>query len=780
MPSKKKVSSAKKIIAKVVEKNEVAKEEKFVKNSFIKGVIKRDGVTVSFDIEKVTNAINKAMLASNEGSMKEAEMVANRVQMEIVKIAKKYKNFIPTVEGLQDTVEQELMLSDFVKTSKNYILYREERARLRSHSITVPDHVKKLTEESKKYFRNPLSEFVYYRTYAKWIEEEGRRETWVETIDRYVDFMKKNLGKLLKESEYKEVREAILHQEAMPSMRLLQFAGAAAEKTNVCAYNCSFVAPSKFQDFGDIIYISMCGTGVGFSVESKNIQALPQIKNQIGKKLPTFVVPDTKEGWADAFVHGMKTWFDGNDVDFDFSLLRPAGARLKIMGGKSSGPKPLIDLLGFTRERIIRRQGRHLRNIDAHDIICKIGECVVSGGVRRSALISLSDLDDQDMRDAKNGQFWINEGQRMLANNSAVYNTKPTETEFLKEWISLMESGSGERGIFNRGSLYKSLPKRRLEKSADYIGEMGTNPCGEIILRSRQFCNLSEVVARAEDTEADLMRKIRVATILGTYQSTLTKFGYLSKEWKNNCDEEKLLGVSVTGQWDSKLSRDPIMLSKLRLESIRINKIYAKRFGINESTCITAVKPSGTVSQTVDCASGMHPRHAPYYIRRVRISATDSLFKMMKDQGVPYHPEVGQTHDDANTFVLEFPMKAPEDAICKDDISAIDQLEHWKVVKVNYTEHNPSVTISVGENEWIQVAHWLYQNWDIVGGLSFLPRSNHVYQLAPYEAIDEKTYKQLVSNMPDFDFSKIVTYEMRDETEVKRELACVAGVCDIV
>jgi len=780
MPSKKKVSGVKKIVAKKVVSSNTKTSKKVSKNYFIKGVQKRDGEIVPFDIEKITNAINKAMLAGGEGGADEAFVVAQKVVAEIEGMAAGNKDFMPTVEIVQDTVEKQLMLSDYVVTSKNYILYRQERARLRAHGFSVPEHVKKLTDESKKYFRNPLSEFVYYRSYAKWIEEEGRRETWIETIDRYVDFMRGKLGDKLKESEYAEVREAILKQEAMPSMRLLQFAGAAAEKTNVCAYNCSFVAPSTFQDFGDIIYISMCGTGVGFSVESKNIQSLPQIKIQNKKKLPTYVVPDTKEGWADAFVHGMKTWFNGEDVDFDFSLLRPAGARLKIMGGKSSGPQPLINLLGFTRERILRRQGRHLRNIDAHDIICKIGECVVSGGVRRSALISLSDLDDQDMRDSKNGQFWVNEGQRMLANNSAVYNTKPTETQFLKEWISLMESGSGERGIFNRESLYKTLPKRRLEKSVDYIGEMGTNPCGEIILRSRQFCNLSEVVARSEDTEEDLMRKVRVATILGTYQSTLTKFGYLGKEWKENCDEERLLGVSVTGQWDSKLSRDAEMLTKLRLESIRVNKIYAKRFGISESTCITAVKPSGTVSQTVDCASGMHPRHAPYYIRRIRISATDSLFKMMKDQGVPYHPEVGQTHDDANTFVLEFPMKAPGGAICKDDISALDQLEHWKIVKINYTEHNPSVTISVGENEWIQVAHWLYQNWDIVGGLSFLPRSNHVYQLAPYEAIDEKTYKELVSKMPDFDFSKIITYEMKDETEVKRELACVSGVCDIV
>lgn len=773
MPSKKKTSSAKK-------KTSLKNSKKDSKNYFIKSIQKRDGKIVPFDIEKIANAINKAMLASGEGSIDEALVVAKKVSSEIGKISKKNKGFMPTVELVQDTVEKQLMLSDYVKTSKNYILYREERARLRSHGLSVPDHVKKLTDESKKYFRNPLSEFVYYRSYSRWIEEEGRRETWIETVDRYVDFMRGKLSTILKESEYEEVREAILKQEAMPSMRLLQFSGPAAERSNVCAYNCSFVAPSTLQDFGDIVYISMCGTGVGFSVESKNIQSLPQIKMQSGKKLPTYVVPDTKEGWADSLVLGMKTWFAGDDIEFDFSQLRPAGARLKIMGGKSSGPQPLINLLGFTRERILRRQGRHLRNVDAHDIICKIGECVVSGGVRRSALISLSDLDDQEMRDAKNGQFWVNEGQRMLANNSAVYNTKPTETEFLKEWIALMESGSGERGIFNRGSLTKTLPKRRIEASKNYIGEMGTNPCGEIVLRSKQFCNLSEVIARSEDTEEDLMRKIRIATILGTYQSTLTKFGYLGKEWRHNSDAERLLGVSVTGQWDSEIARDPKVLARLKAESIRVNKIYAKRFGIGESTCITAVKPSGTVSQTVDCASGMHPRHAPYYIRRVRISATDALFKMMRDQGVPYYPEVGQNEDDANTFVLEFPMRAPESAICKDDISAIDQLEHWKVVKVNYTEHNPSVTISVGENEWIQVAHWLYQNWEIIGGLSFLPRTNHVYQLAPYEAIDEKRYKELISKMPDFDFSKIVVYEIKDETEVKKELACVSGVCDIV
>lgn len=757
----------------------------------IKQIRNREGEIISFEFEKIVEAIQKAFAVTGEGKDAQAQKVGLAVLKDLLALnaEKKKEAFLPTVELVQDLVENELMRQGFVATAKAYILYRSKRAELRKEVGPVPEKVRKLVAEGKKYFRNPLAEFVYYRTYARWIEEESRRETWIETINRYMDFMKENIGNKLKANEYEEIRQAVLNQEAMPSMRLIQFAGVPARKTNVCAYNCSFIAPSSFQDFGEIVYISMCGTGVGFTVESKNIQALPQIKLQTGKKIPTYVVPDSKEGWADALVFGMKTWFEGNDVAFDFSALRPAGARLRTMGGKSSGPQPLIDLLTFTKERILKRQGRHLRNIDAHDIICKIGECVVAGGVRRSALISLSDLDDQEIRDAKKGQFWMNEGQRMLANNSAVYETKPSATEFLKEWIALMESGSGERGIFNRGELLGQLPARRLEnwKKNNYIdpttgkiiGLPGTNPCGEIILKSKQFCNLSEVVARADDTEATLMKKVRIAAILGTYQSTLTKFGYLSKEWKENCESERLLGVSITGQWDCTIARDAKMLQKLKAESIRINKLFAKRFGVNESTCITCVKPSGTVSQTVDCASGMHARHAPYYIRRVRISANDALFKMMKDQGVPYYPEVGQSIDSANTFVLEFPVKAPKGAICKNDISALGQLEHWKVVKENFTEHNPSVTVSVGDDEWIKVAHWLYENWSIVGGLSFLPRSNHVYQLAPYEEITKEKYDELAKTVQHIDFSKIVTYEKVDETEVKNELACVAGICEV-
>ena len=774
---------------KTAEKTVEKKSSKIA--SLVKIVEKRNGSVVPFDLERIVNAINKAMIASQEGSLEEAGLVATKVFAELVRIVKKFKNFVPTVEGIQDTVEKELILSEYVKTAKAYILYREERAKLRAKGLEVPENVKKLAADSRNYFRNSLGEFVYYRTYSRWIDEESRRETWIETVDRYITFMKENLGNKLTEKEYSEVREGILKQEAMPSMRLLQFAGKAARTTNVCAYNCSFIAPENFQDLAEIMYVSMCGTGAGFAVESQNVQKFPQILPQTGEKLPAHVIPDSKEGWADAFVVGAKAWAAGNDIEFDYSGLRPAGARLKTMGGKSSGPEPLRQLLNFTREVMLMRQGKRLRNIDVHDIICMIGNCVVAGGVRRSATISLSDLDDPELRDAKKGAFYMTHPHRSIANNSAVYITKPSNEEFLKEWMALIESHSGERGIFNRGSLAKTLPARRIKVLKEYkgyfdasgtniIGPIGTNPCGEIILQSKQFCNLSEVVARAEDTEKTLLKKIRIATILGTYQSSLTHFPYLSKEWGEHCNKERLLGVSLTGQWDSALVRKPEMLKKLRDESIKINKIYAKRFGINESTAITCVKPSGTVSQTVDCASGMHPRHAPYYIRRIRISATDALFKMLRDQGVPYSPEVGQTKENATTYVLEFPVKAPEGSIYKDDITALDQLEHWKTVKLNYTEHNPSVTVSVGDGEWIEVANWVYANWDIVGGLSFLPRDNHVYQLAPYEAIDKKRYEELSKRLAHIDYSKIITYEKQDDLDVKKEMACVSGVCEVV
>ncbi|MDO8569760.1 MAG: ATP cone domain-containing protein [bacterium] len=743
-------------------------------------IIKRDGSVVPFDANKIARAVEKAMHAAKEFESGAPEKIVEAVSKKLLIPKEDGSLTTPTVEGVQDLVEAELMLQKFLATAKAYIIYREERTRLRYKGVEVPQKVKKLVADSKKYFRNQLSEFVYYRTYSKWITEENRRESWIETVDRYVDFMKENLGEKLKDSEYTEVREAILKQEAMPSMRLLQFAGTAARVNNVCAYNCSYIAPEIFRDFSEIMFISMSGAGVGWSVESENIQKLPQIKRQTGKKLPIFVIPDSKEGWCEALTLGMETWGNGMDIDFDFSLLRPAGARLKTMGGKSSGPEPLRELLIFTRRKILARQGKRLENINAHDIICKIGDIVVAGGVRRSAMISLSDLEDNAIRDSKKGQFWNTDPQRMLANNSAIYETKPSNEEFMEEWIALMKSRCGERGIYNRGGLQFTLPKRRLAQfTPETMPRWGGNPCGEIILQSKQFCNLSEVVARAEDTEATLLRKIKIATILGTYQASLTNFPYLSKAWKRNCKKEALLGVSITGQWDCPAVRKPEVMKKLRDEAVKINKVYARRFSINQSTCVTCVKPSGNLSQTVDSSSGIHPRHSAFYIRRVRIASTDALFKMLRDQGVPFHPEVGQTLENATTFVLDFPMKAPDRAIFKNDQSALDQLEYWKMVKENFTEHNPSTTISIGDDEWIDVANWIYKNWDIVGGLAFLPRESHVYKLAPYEAIDEKTYKEMFKRFGNIDFSKIVTYEQTNELDQKAELACVSGVCDI-
>ncbi|MBI2624844.1 MAG: ribonucleoside-triphosphate reductase [Candidatus Nealsonbacteria bacterium] len=744
-----------------------------------KNVTKRDGRLVPFDQARITEAIKKAIQASQEGNLeKDPERISDKVVQVLIK---KYPStHSPHIEEIQDMVEETLILLDFPKTAKSYILYRNQRAQLREKGKIVPGRVKELVQKSKSYFRNKLAEFIYYRSYSRWIESEGRRETWIETVDRFVDFMKERLEKKFSEAEYENIRQAILNQEVMPSMRLVWSAGKAAKATNVSAYNCSFIAPSQIRDFAEIMYLSMCGAGVGFSVESQTIQLLPIIKRQTGAVLPTHVIEDNKEGWGNALIAGMTAWYQGKDINFDFSRLRPAGARLNTMGGRSSGPEPLRSLLDFTRAKVLSRQGKRISNLDAHDIICKIGELVVMGGVRRTALISLSDLDDLEMRDAKRGQFYIEYPYRSMANNSAVYMEKPNSIQFLDEWLALSKSGSGERGIFNRGGLKAQLPERRWKNFEKYWQRAGTNPCGEIILRSKEFCNLTEVVARQEDTEETLLKKIEIASILGTYQSTLTDFPYISKDWKKNCEEERLLGISITGQWDCKAVRNRATLRKLKERALEVNRIYARRFGINASAAVTCVKPSGTVSNLVDSASGMHQRYSPYYIRRIRISATDPLFHMLKDQKFPFiYPEVGQTADSATTFVLEFPVASPKNSIFRNDLTAIEQLEHWRMVKENYTEHNPSVTISVGEDEWIKTAHWLYENWDILGGLSFLPRSKHVYRLAPYEEINEDRYKEMVSQMPDIDFSQIIIYEKEDETTGAKELACVGGLCEI-
>ena len=762
------------------------KTEKILKSELkkIKSIRRRTGEVVSFDLERVARAVLKAFEVAGEGGEEDSYEVAKRVFKNLVGLRdeliskNKGAKFLPTVELVQDFVEKELMKNGFTNSAKKYILYRNKRSELRAVFGPVPEAVRTAVEESSKYFSSPYSEYIFYQFYARWIPELGRRETWIETIDRYMDYMKENLGEKLTTKEYTEVREAILNQDVCPSMRLVWSAGKACRQSNVWAYNCSYIAPTCPQDLGEIMYISMCGAGLGFAVEWENVQQFPQIKKQIKEKSAVHVVKDSKEGWADAFVFGLKAWFDGKDVKFDYSMVRPAGARLETAGGRASGPQPLMDLMEFARRKILAKQGRRLSNIDMHDIICQIGMIVVAGGVRRSALISLSELEDMDMRDAKKGQFYLTEGQRSMANNSAVYNSKPSAEEFLNEWTALVKSKSGERGIFNRAGLEKQLPARRWAAIKDER-QMGMNPCGEIYLRSKQFCNLTSIVIRPQDTVATLKRKMELATLLGTYQSTLTNFGYLSKKWKENCEEERLLGVSLTGYYDNPIIRDDKVLDTLRLDSVEINKKYAKRFGVNPSTAITCVKPHGNSGQLLGVGSGMHPWYAPYFIRRVRISHTDTLLQMARDQGVPCLPEVGQSAESATTFVLEFPVKAPAGAIFKDEVSALDLIKEWKRLKEHFVEHNPSATIYVGPDEWIAVGNFVYENWDSIGGLSFLPRSEHVYQLAPYEVINKEEYERRSKAIGKIDFSKLSQYEIADNTTGAKEFACVSGVCEL-
>lgn len=740
-------------------------------------VKKRDGSIVPFNRERMISAVLRAMEAAREGQRFNAEAVADKV---VDRLQDSKTNGIPTVEEIQDAVETILMKDEYLRTAKHFILYRDEHRRIREQKPEIPHDVKQLVKHSKNLFENPLGEFVYYRSYSRWIEDKGRRETWIETVDRYMEYMAINLGDKLTDDEYEEIKEYILKMWSLPSMRLMWAAGDAADNTNVCAYNCSYIAIQELQDFAEIVYLLMCGTGVGYSCESYSVQKLPIIQFQEDDGLAELhVVEDSKEGWANALEKLLGITYCGHKVVFDFDKVRPAGSKLKTMGGKSSGPQPLIDLLNYTEAKILSKQGSRLSEIDVHDIVCKIGEIVVMGGVRRTALISLSDLHSNDMRYAKRGHFFINEPQRQRANNSAAYNTKPTQEEFLSEWLALVQSRSGERGIFNRGSLQQQIPSRRLHTISDGLLTVGTNPCGEIILQSKQFCNLTEVIARAGDTQKSILAKVRIATILGTYQSMLTNFRYLSPQWKENCEAERLLGVSITGQWDCPEVRKTETLRWAKAVAVKTNKEYAERFGINASASITCVKPSGTVSQLTNTSSGMHARHAEYYIRRIRISATDALFQMLKDQGWPYAPEVGESMDSATTYVLEFPVASPHGSVLRKDLTALDQLEYWKKVKEQYTEHNPSCTISVGDDEWIDVAYWVWNNWDIIGGLSFLPREDHVYALAPYEEITKDKYEQLIQELPDVDFSQILAYEKEDNTEGSKELACVGDLCEI-
>lgn len=739
-------------------------------------VVKRNGSVATFDRSKITNAVRKAFIATKEIDNDLIQEMSDEVTDMVIE---SLKGSSVTVEQIQDIVEKTLMQLGFFDTSKSYILYRAEHARIRVKKSDPS--LTELCRQSSAYFDgDTMREFVYFRTYSKWLDDKGRREVWIETVQRYMDFMYRQLGDKLTGDEYAEIREAILKQEVMPSMRLLQFAGPAAEKENFCCYNCAYTAPKCPRDLAEIMYISMTGVGVGYSVEARNVECFPAIARQKDPPMiHNHIVGDSREGWCNAFLFCLEKWYIGEDVKLDYSQVRPNGARLKTIGGRASGPQPLRELIEFTREIFMKRAGRKLTTLDMYDIICMIGRIVVVGGVRRTAMISLSDLCDNDIRDAKKGSFWQTSPQRSMANNSAVYTSKPDMLVFMEEWLALAKSGTGERGIFNRDAIDTIIPLRRQERHLNHQVEWGCNPCSEVLLQPKQLCNLTEVVCRPNDDIEILLRKCRIATILGTYQATLTKYGYVSSDWRQHQEDERLLGVSLTGQFDCPVVRDSEALNKLREHAIQVNQEYAKRFGINEATAITTVKPSGTVSQMVNSSSGVHTRFAPYYIRRIRIGATDPLLKLMVDQGYPCYPEVGQTADNATTFVLEFPVKAPDDCITADKTTAIEQLEYWKLVKVNYAEHSVSQTIYVKNNEWMDVGVWVYKNWDIISGLSFLPYSDHVYQLAPYEAITKEKYEELAAKVPKVDFSKLIYYEKEDRTELKREVACTGDKCEL-
>ena len=627
--------------------------------------------------------------------------------------------------------------------------------------------------------------FIHMSRYSRWKPEEGRRETWSETVQRLINFfadhVDRNIGVKFENSTWDRLEDAILNTSVMPSMRALMTAGEALRRENIAGYNCSYVPIDSPRSFDEVLYILMNGTGVGFSVERQYVDKLPTIPDREFEHTDDVIsVADSKEGWARAFRDLISYLYTNRIPKINVNRIRPAGQRLKTFGGRASGPQPLVNLFDFTIEKFRGAKGRKLNAMECHDIVCKTGEVVVVGGVRRSALISLSNLSDQRLRMAKSGAWWDTNPERALANNSVAYTEKPDAGIFMKEWLSLYESKSGERGIFNRVSAQEKA-RQNGRRNADW--DFGTNPCSEIILRPNQFCNLTEVVVRPTDSMNTLLDKVEIATILGTMQATLTNFGYLRKRWQDNTEEERLLGVSLTGIMDSTLlnkndSKLVDRLNKLREKAVVVNKEWSSTLGIPQSTAITCVKPSGTVSQLVDSASGIHARHNPYYIRTVRGDNKDPLTEFMKSQGIPNEPDVMKPE---HTTVFSFPMKTAKDAVFRTSMSAIEQLEMWKTYAVHWCEHKPSVTISVKEQEWVNVGNWCWDNFDYLSGVSFLPFSDHTYKQAPYQDIDEEQYKKLHSEMPrNIDWGKLQDFEKEDNTKGTQELACTAGVCELV
>jgi ribonucleoside-diphosphate reductase alpha chain len=744
------------------------KESKKIEFKTPTKVVKRDGRIENFEASRIEVAITRCFKSLNRTNFD-----AQKITKQIVNIVSaKFEQ--PTVEQVQDIVEMVLQAAGEYEAAKSYILYRAEHAKMRE-TRPVPDEVREAFEASDKYFPSQIQKFQFYDKYARFTYEHGRRETWIETVDRAIDYLKELSDYRLQPLTYQRLRHGILNMKVMPSMRLLAMAGPAARRNNMSIYNCSYMPVDSIDSFVEAMIISMSGCGVGYSVEAEYVEKLPRIKRQKKEAAIQHVVEDSTEGWADALRTGLEAWFNGRDVHFNYSLVRPAGAVLRIKGGRASGPEPLRVMLDFARTRILSRQGSTMRSLDAHDIMCAVGAAAVSGGVRRTAMIALFDYDDHEMLHCKDGDFWKKNNQRWNANNSSVWpDRKLSQAEIANFILSMVNSERGEPGIFNRKAAISTRPKRR--KNARF----GTNPCGEIILRPFQFCNLSVAVARQEDTLEDLKEKVELAAILGTIQSKATHFPGLRKEWRKNCEEERLLGVDINGQLDCPAVQNPENMQELKKVVIETNEKVARILGINPSAATTCVKPSGNSSQLLNCSPGIHARWSPYYIRNVRVGAHTPVYKVLENSGVPMDPENGQTKENANTYVVHFPVKSPDKSVTRGDRSALEQCEYWLRNKLNYTEHNPSVTITYKPDEVLDIIKWTWENQDKIGGMTFLPAYDASFDQMPYQEIDKKEYEKLVKEFPQIDFSKIYRYEEEDYTTAAQELACMAGNCDVL
>ena len=748
----------------------VLKKERILPEDAPRSIVKRDGRKVSFDPARIETAITKCFNSISERPEKPASEFTDEV---ISIVAVKFPEpSIPSVEQVQDIVEIVFLAEGEYEAAKHYILYRFEHAKQREER-PVPDEVREAFAKSDEYFPTELQKFQFFDKYSRFNYDFGRRETWLETVDRSVNFLRELSDSRLSDDVYTRIRKAMLGMEAMPSMRLIAMAGEAARRNNVAIYNCSYVPVDSIDAFVEALIISMSGCGVGYSVESQYVEKFPRIESQNGTPSTEFVVPDSAEGWAEALRLGLQAWLTGKDILFDYSLVRPAGAPLIIKGGRASGPEPLKKMLDFVRTLLFKRQGSVLRPLDAHDIMCAVGSAAISGGVRRTAMIALFDFDDVEMQSCKNGNNIMGNEQRWNANNSAVWpNRKLTQQEVTKFMMGMIESGRGEPGIFSRFSANNTKPARR--EAADF----GTNPCGEVFLRPMQFCNLSIAIARPDDTYETLKEKVEVATIIGTIQSMATHFPGLRPDWNQNNVEERLLGVDINGQMDSLAARDPEIQRKLQQDVLDTNQEYAKLLDIKVSASTTCVKPSGNSSQLFNCSSGVHARWSQYYIRNVRVGAFTPLYKVLRDTGVPMDPENGQSLENADTWVVHFPVKSPDDAITRDQLSAIEQAEYWLQIKTNWTEHNPSVTITYQENEVLDLIKWVWEHQDVIGGMTFLPHFDAQYNQMPFTEITKDEYEELKGNFPEIDFSKIYRYELEDYTTVAQELACFAGGCE--